>query len=54
MEFFDSKTIVDIASPSEWVNTMETALQMITTGKFVMPKRMHLDYADATFLLSPA
>ena len=53
MEFFDSKTIADIASQSEWVETMETALQMITTGKFVMPKRMHLDYGDATFLLMP-
>ena len=53
MEFFDSKTIANIASQSEWVDTMETALQMITTGKFVMPKRMHLDYDDATFLLMP-
>ena len=53
MEFFDSKTIADIASHSEWVETMETALQMITTGKFVMPKRMHLDYGEDTFLLMP-
>lgn len=53
MEFFDSKVIADIASQSEWVDTMETALKMITTGRFVMPKRMHLDYGDATFLLMP-
>jgi ornithine cyclodeaminase/alanine dehydrogenase-like protein (mu-crystallin family) len=53
MKFFDSKTIADIASHSEWVETMETALQLITTGKFVMPKRMHLDYGDDTFLLMP-
>jgi ornithine cyclodeaminase len=53
MKFFDSKTIADIASYSEWVETMETAMQMITTGRFVMPKRMHLDYGDDTFLLMP-
>jgi len=53
MEFFDSKTIADIASHSEWVDTMEKALQMITSGRFVMPKRMHLDYGENTFLLMP-
>lgn len=53
MEFLNSKTITDIASRSEWVETMETALEMITTGKYVMPKRMHVDYGDATFLIMP-
>jgi ornithine cyclodeaminase/alanine dehydrogenase-like protein (mu-crystallin family) len=53
MKFFDSKAIADIASSSEWVETMETALQLITTGKFIMPKRMHLDHGDDTFLLMP-
>jgi ornithine cyclodeaminase/alanine dehydrogenase-like protein (mu-crystallin family) len=53
MKFFDSKTITDIASPSDWVETMETALKMITTGRFVMPKRMHLDNGDDTFLVMP-
>jgi ornithine cyclodeaminase/alanine dehydrogenase-like protein (mu-crystallin family) len=53
MRFFDSKTISDIASHSEWVEAMETALKNITTGGFVMPKRMHLDYGDDTFLLMP-
>jgi ornithine cyclodeaminase/alanine dehydrogenase-like protein (mu-crystallin family) len=53
MKFFDSKAIADIASHSEWVETMETALKLITTGNFVMPKRMHLDYGENTFLLMP-
>jgi ornithine cyclodeaminase/alanine dehydrogenase-like protein (mu-crystallin family) len=53
MEFFDSRTIADIASLSEWVETMETALRITTTGKYVMPKRMHLDYGDNTFLIMP-
>ena len=53
MRFFDSKTISDIASLSEWVEAMETALTNITTGGFVMPKRMHLDYGEDTFLLMP-
>jgi ornithine cyclodeaminase/alanine dehydrogenase-like protein (mu-crystallin family) len=53
MRFFDSKTIADIASYSEWVEAMEMALKNITTGGFVMPKRMHLDYGEDTFLLMP-
>jgi ornithine cyclodeaminase len=53
MVFFDSRTIADIASLSEWVETMETALRITTTGKYVMPKRMHLDYGDNTFLIMP-
>jgi ornithine cyclodeaminase/alanine dehydrogenase-like protein (mu-crystallin family) len=53
MVFFDSRTIADIASLSEWVETMETALRITTTGKYVMPKRMHLDYGENTFLIMP-
>jgi ornithine cyclodeaminase/alanine dehydrogenase-like protein (mu-crystallin family) len=53
MEFFDSKTISDIATQKEWVETMETALQILTTGEYVMPKRMHLDYGKNTFLIMP-
>jgi ornithine cyclodeaminase len=32
---------------------METALQISITGSYVMPKRMHLDYGDDTFLIMP-
>jgi ornithine cyclodeaminase/alanine dehydrogenase-like protein (mu-crystallin family) len=53
MEFIDSKTIADIASQSEWVETMETALRITATGKYVMPERMHLDYGENTFLIMP-
>ena len=53
MNFFDSKIIADIASISEWVDAMELALKTSTTGKFVMPKRMHLDHGEDTFLLMP-
>lgn len=53
MEFFDSKTISDIATLPEWVETMEKALQILTTGEYVMPKRMHLNYGEDTFLLMP-
>lgn len=53
MEFFDSKTIIGIATFSEWVEAMETAVKMSTGGGFVMPKRMHLDYGEGTFLLMP-
>jgi ornithine cyclodeaminase len=54
MEFFDSRTISDIASYSEWIEAMETALRITTTGRYVMPKRMHLDYGENTFLIMPS
>ena len=53
MEFFDSRTIADIASHAEWIEAMETALRLTTTGKYVMPERMHLDYGENTFLIMP-
>jgi len=53
MEFFDSRTISDIASHSEWIEAMETALRITITGRYVMPKRMHLDYGENTFLVMP-
>jgi ornithine cyclodeaminase/alanine dehydrogenase-like protein (mu-crystallin family) len=53
MEFIDSKIITDIASQSEWVETMETALRIAATGNYVMPERMHLDYGENTFLVMP-
>ena len=53
MEFFDSKSIANIATIPEWVHSMEKALLTTTLGKFVLPKRMHLDYGKDTFLLMP-
>ena len=53
MKFFDKKTISEIASFSDWIEAMELAMLASNTGGFVMPKRMHLDYGDDTFLLMP-
>ena len=54
MNYFDSSTIENIAPFSEWVDMMEKALlQSIEPSRYVMPKRMHLDYGDDTFLLMP-
>lgn len=53
MKFFDSTTISDIATLPEWVETMETALQILPTGRYIMPKRMHLNNGKDTFLLMP-
>ena len=53
MKFFDSKTISKIARFSEWIEAMELAMLASNTGDFVMPKRMHLDYGNNTFLLMP-
>jgi ornithine cyclodeaminase/alanine dehydrogenase-like protein (mu-crystallin family) len=52
METIDSIVIKSI-SHSDWIETMEEALRLIITGKYVMPRRMHLDYGDSTFLLMP-
>lgn len=53
MEFFDNKTIKSIASHADWIESMEEALKLMITGRYVMPKRMHLDYGEDTFLLMP-
>jgi ornithine cyclodeaminase len=53
MDFIDSSTIREIASHSEWVGAMEEALQVITTGNYIMPERMHLDRGNDTFLIMP-
>jgi ornithine cyclodeaminase len=54
MNYFDSQRIESIANFSEWVDMMEKALQFsIEPGRYVMPKRMHLDYGADTFLLMP-
>jgi len=53
MEFFDGETIEKAATFPEWVEAMEEALAAIVTGDFVLPKRMHLDRGNDTFLLMP-
>jgi ornithine cyclodeaminase/alanine dehydrogenase-like protein (mu-crystallin family) len=53
MRFFDSETISRAASVTEWVNAIEEAMLMSITDKYMMPKRMHLDHSDNTFLLMP-
>ena len=53
MEFFDSKTIAEIATNAEWIEAMELAMLKSLTSEIVLPKRMHLDHGDDTFLLMP-
>jgi ornithine cyclodeaminase/alanine dehydrogenase-like protein (mu-crystallin family) len=53
MEFFDKETIEKAATFPQWVEAMEEALAAIVTGDFVLPKRMHLDRGNDTFLLMP-
>jgi ornithine cyclodeaminase len=53
MEFFDNDRIEKALPMLAWVNAMESALQAIVSGNYVMPKRMHLDRGDDTFLLMP-
>jgi ornithine cyclodeaminase/alanine dehydrogenase-like protein (mu-crystallin family) len=53
MKYIDSNTIAGIATFSDWVAAMEQAMLMSATGGFLMPKRMHLDKGNDTFLLMP-
>jgi ornithine cyclodeaminase/alanine dehydrogenase-like protein (mu-crystallin family) len=53
MRFIDSETISSAATVNEWVNTMEEAILKSLTGDYLMPKRMHLDRGNDTFLLMP-
>ncbi|MEI8048036.1 MAG: ornithine cyclodeaminase family protein [Bacteroidota bacterium] len=54
MKYFNSQRIESITNFSEWVDMMEKALQYsIEPGRYVMPKRMHLDYGADTYLLMP-
>ena len=41
MDFIDSSSIRDIASHSEWVEAMENALQLITTGNYILPGELY-------------
>ncbi|MEI6566707.1 MAG: hypothetical protein WCR20_08520, partial [Verrucomicrobiota bacterium] len=51
MEFFNSKTIEEIATHAEWIESMEQAMLKSLTSEIVLPKRMHLDHGNDTFLL---
>lgn len=54
MNYFDRQIIENIATVPEWTDMMEKALKSsIVPDKYVMPKRMHLDYGADTFLLMP-
>ena len=53
MKFFDRKEIEEITSRMQWVDAMENAMKTSVSGEYLMPKRMHLDYGDDTFLLMP-
>ena len=53
MEFIDNKTIKKIAIFAEWIEAMEQAMLKSLTSEIVLPKRMHLDHGDDTFLLMP-
>ena len=53
MKFFDRKEIEEITSRMQWVDAMENAMKTSASGEYLMPKRMHLDYGDDTFLLMP-
>ena len=53
MEFIDNYTIREIATFAEWIEAMELAMVKSLTNEIVLPKRMHLDHGDDTFLLMP-
>jgi ornithine cyclodeaminase/alanine dehydrogenase-like protein (mu-crystallin family) len=53
MRFIDSDTISCAATATEWVNAMEEAIVMSITDNYLMPKRMHIDRGNDTFLLMP-
>ena len=53
MKFFDSKAIEEITTISQWIEAMEKAMKTSFSGEYLMPKRMHLDYGNDTFLLMP-
>ncbi|MCU0409177.1 MAG: hypothetical protein MUD02_09540, partial [Bacteroidales bacterium] len=53
MKYFDGETIEKAATPLEWVEAMEKALAALVEGGFVLPRRMHLDRGNDTFLLMP-
>jgi len=53
MKIIESDVIIKSVSILEWVEAMEQALLASLEDNILMPKRMHLDYDDNTFLLMP-
>jgi ornithine cyclodeaminase/alanine dehydrogenase-like protein (mu-crystallin family) len=53
MEIIKNEAILKIAAYSEWILAMENAMKDSLSGKIVVPKRMHLDHNNDTFLLMP-
>jgi ornithine cyclodeaminase/alanine dehydrogenase-like protein (mu-crystallin family) len=53
MEIIRKEAILNIAAYSEWISAMENAMMESLSGKIVVPKRMHLDHNNDTFLLMP-
>lgn len=52
MKFFDYKSIIDSTTIREWIDAMIIAVRT-SKADYIMPKRMHLDHKDDTFLLMP-
>jgi len=53
MRFFDQKSIIENIAIQEWVDAMIMAISTGNSDKYNMPKRMHIDYNENTFLLMP-
>jgi len=53
MKFISFETIKTIATIPEWIDTIDDAMQTYGSGTYTMPKRMHLDYNQNTFLIMP-
>ncbi|HVI46487.1 MAG TPA: ornithine cyclodeaminase family protein [Chitinophaga sp.] len=46
--------IADLLSPDKVITTVETALVAIEEGACIVPKRMHIDWGENTFLSMPS
>ncbi len=53
MKFISFEKIKTVATIPDWIDAMDNALQTYGTEKCIMPKRMHLDYNQNTFLVMP-
>lgn len=53
MKYFDGDTIEKAATVAQWVEAMEKALAALVDGDLILPRRMHLDRGNDTFLLMP-
>lgn len=51
--YCDGNAIRSAAPWTDWIDAMETAMKQADSGQFLLPKRMHLDWAENTFLIMP-